>query len=191
MAADNTPPARLVAGAADNTLPSALARAYQTNPVLNAERARQRGTDENVPIALSGYRPQLNVNLAPSLIAVRAIMYETGMLQTATLRGYTAQATINQILFNGFKTGNKVRQAEASVRSGREALRGVGQSVLLDAVTAYGNVLANPSMFASDSNGHVAQFVGNRAIRSRKFTQTLQALSTRLKRTPLDPDGSP
>ena len=47
------------------------------------------------------------------------------------------------------------------------------------------------SMFASDSNGHVAQFVGNRAIRSRKFTQTLQALSTRLKRTPLDPDGSP
>ncbi len=146
MAADNTPPARLVAGAADNTLPSALARAYQTNPVLNAERARQRGTDENVPIALSGYRPQLNVNLAPSLIAVRAIMYETGMLQTATLRGYTAQATINQILFNGFKTGNKVRQAEASVRSGREALRGVEQSVLLDAVTAYGNVLANQAL---------------------------------------------
>ena len=47
------------APAAAETLEMALARAYQSNPVLNAERARQRGTDENVSIALSGYRPQL------------------------------------------------------------------------------------------------------------------------------------
>ena len=34
-------------------LPEALAKAYQTNPQLNAERARQRATDENIPQALS------------------------------------------------------------------------------------------------------------------------------------------
>ena len=51
--------------AADDTLLGALARAYQTNPVLNAERARQRGTDENVPIALSGYRPRVDFGLTP------------------------------------------------------------------------------------------------------------------------------
>ena len=72
-------------------------------------------------------------------------MFE-GDTQSATLRGYTAQLQINQTLFNGFKTGNQVRQAEASVRSGRETLRGVEQSVLLDAVTAYGNVLANQAL---------------------------------------------
>src|SRR3979490_1265444 len=38
-------------------LPEALAKAYQSNPQLNAERARQCGTDENVPHALAGYPP--------------------------------------------------------------------------------------------------------------------------------------
>ena len=41
------------------TVPEALAKAYQSNPQLNAERARQRATDENVPQALAGYRPQI------------------------------------------------------------------------------------------------------------------------------------
>lgn len=42
------------------TVSEALVRAYQAyqaHPALNAERARQRATDENVPRALSGYRP--------------------------------------------------------------------------------------------------------------------------------------
>jgi outer membrane protein len=39
-----------------------------------------------------------------------------------------------------------VRVAELQVQSGREALRNVGQGVLLDAVTAYTNVLANQSL---------------------------------------------
>src|SRR3979409_113121 len=44
-------------------LPEALAKAYQTNPQLNAERARQRATDENVPQALAGYRQQVGGGL--------------------------------------------------------------------------------------------------------------------------------
>jgi outer membrane protein len=53
---------------------------------------------------------------------------------------------VTQTLFNGFKTANSVRQSEAQVQSGREALRNVGQGVLLDAVTAYANVLANQGL---------------------------------------------
>ena len=49
---------------AAETLPEALVKAYQTNPQLNAERARQRGTDENVPQALAGYRPQIVASLS-------------------------------------------------------------------------------------------------------------------------------
>src|SRR3954468_16677275 len=41
------------------TLPAALVQAYQNDPQLNAERARQRATDENVPQALSGFRPTI------------------------------------------------------------------------------------------------------------------------------------
>jgi outer membrane protein len=41
------------------TLAGALASAYQYNPELNAARAGVRVTDENVPQALSGYRPTI------------------------------------------------------------------------------------------------------------------------------------
>jgi outer membrane protein len=34
-----------------------MASAYLGNPVLQGERARQRATDEQVPQALSGWRP--------------------------------------------------------------------------------------------------------------------------------------
>ncbi|WP_313899011.1 TolC family outer membrane protein [Methylobacterium sp. J-072] len=43
------------------TLESALAKAYQGNPSLNAGRAGVRAIDENVAIAQAGYRPQVNV----------------------------------------------------------------------------------------------------------------------------------
>ena len=135
------PPDRIAA----QTLDGALVRAYQYNPVLNAERARQRGTDENVSIALAGYRPQIAAQFSPSLIAVRDLFIDN-TTASATLRGYTAQLTINQVIFNGFRTGNQVRQAESTVRSGREALRGVEQAVFLDAVAAFENVVANQAL---------------------------------------------
>jgi outer membrane protein len=126
-------------------LPEALARAYQSNPQLNAERARQRATDENVPQALAGYRPQIVASLSGGLQAVRDLL-PNNTIQTATLKPWTIGVTVTQTLFNGFKTANSVRVAELQVQSGREALRNVGQGVLLDAVTAYTNVLANQSL---------------------------------------------
>jgi outer membrane protein len=128
------------------SLSDALVKSYQTNPQLNAERARQRGTDENVPQALSGYRPQIVASLGAGLQAVRNLLPDN-TIQTATLRPWTIGVTVTQTLFNGFKTANSVRVAEFQVLSGREALRNVGQGVLLDAVTAYMNVLANKALF--------------------------------------------
>ena len=127
------------------TLPQALVRTYQNNPQLNAERARLRGTDEGVPQALAGYRPQIIASLSGGLQAVRVLMPDN-TIQTATLKPWTIGLTVTQTIFNGFKTANSVRQSEAQVLSGREALRNTGQSVLLDAVTAYTNVLANQSL---------------------------------------------
>src|SRR5215218_10239735 len=44
-----------------DTIDGALVRAYQNNPQLNAQRAQVRSTDENVPQALSGYRPKVSL----------------------------------------------------------------------------------------------------------------------------------
>jgi outer membrane protein len=130
---------------AAETLQEALVKAYQSNPQLNAERARQRGTDENVPQALAGYRPQIVASLSAGLQAVRNLLPDN-TIQGATLHPWTIGVTVNQILYNGNKTANSVRVAEFQVKSGREALRNVGQGVLLDAVTAYMNVLANQAL---------------------------------------------
>jgi outer membrane protein len=135
----------LPAAAYAEALPEALVKAYQTNPQLNAERARQRATDENVPQALAGYRPQIVASLSAGLQAVRNLLPDN-TIQTATLKPWTIGVTVSQTLFNGFRTANSVRVAELQVQSGREALRNVGQGVLLDAVTAYTNVLANQSL---------------------------------------------
>ncbi|OKO80600.1 TolC family outer membrane protein [Bradyrhizobium sp. AS23.2] len=126
-------------------LPEALVKAYQTNPQLNAERARQRATDEIVPQALAGYRPQIVASLSAGLQTVRNLLPDN-TIQTASLKPWVIGVTVTQTLFNGFRTANSVRVAELQVQSGREALRNVGQGVLLDAVTAYTNVLANQSL---------------------------------------------
>ena len=48
--------------ASAETIEAALARAYEDNPQLNAQRAIVRQTDEGVPQALSGYRPTITAN---------------------------------------------------------------------------------------------------------------------------------
>ena len=125
-------------------LPEALTKAYQTNPALNAERARQRATDENVPQALSGIGRRSRYALRRlSGGAQSAARQHDPIGEPETL---DLGVTVTQTLFNGFKTANSVRVAELQVQSGREALRNVGQGVLLDAVTVYTNVLANQSL---------------------------------------------
>jgi outer membrane protein len=127
-------------------LENALVKTYQTNPQLNSERARQRGTDENVPQALSGYRPQLVASLSAGLQAVRNVLPDN-TIQSTNLKPWTIGLTVTQVLFNGYKTANNVRVAEFQVKSGREALRNIEQGVFLDAVTAYMNVMANYALY--------------------------------------------
>src|SRR5438132_2365905 len=112
-------------------LPEALAKAYQSNAQLNAERARQRATDENVPQALAGYRPQVAATLTGGLLAVRNLLPDN-TVQSATLRAWSAGLTVSKTLLDGFKTANSVRHAESQVLAGREALRNMEQSVFLD-----------------------------------------------------------
>ncbi len=127
------------------TLPSALVHAYQNNPQLNSERARLRATDETVPQALAGYRPQVTATLSAGLLAVRNLIPDN-TVQSATLRSWTMGVTVSQTIFNGFKTANTVRQAESVVRAGREALRNIEQNIFLDVVSAYTNVYAAQSL---------------------------------------------
>jgi outer membrane protein len=130
--------AGLPAGA--DTLDQALVQSYQNNPQLNAQRAAARATDENVAIALGGYRPRLTATGSLSEVYLENVARGAG--RTAGENAVTSVgATGTQTLLNGFQTGNRTRQAESQVFAARETLRNTEQTVLLSAVTAYMNLL--------------------------------------------------
>ncbi|MGI9373514.1 MAG: TolC family outer membrane protein [Hyphomicrobiales bacterium] len=142
-----------VATSSEN-LRSALAKAYLKNPELAAERARQRATDEAVPQALSGWRPTVvaNGDYGGDFSKSRTRVYDpvTGQRDTVTVTddrdtgGFTI--ALNQPIFDGFKTVYSTKAAEATVDAGRQSLLGTEQAVLLDAVTAYVDVIRDRSI---------------------------------------------
>ena len=133
--------------AAGETIENALARAYESNPQLNAQRAIVRQADEGVAQALSGYRPTLSATatLGEQFTNEKGIIppIPPGLPSGAAfnIKGYTTPRSIGvngqQTLFNGQQTANKVRSAESQVFQARETLRVMEQSVLLAAATVY------------------------------------------------------
>src|SRR6202035_1698904 len=99
-------------------------------------------TDENVPQALSGYRPRVSVTASAGTqyTDVESTAGGTSSVLVKTdIHGVSAPrsvgATISQTLFNGLQTANKTRAAESQVSGAREALRVLEQTVLLSAAT--------------------------------------------------------
>jgi outer membrane protein len=127
-----------------DTIEAALVRAYQNNPQLNAQRAQVRSTDENVPQALSGYRPKVAVTASAGYQYTDTNVTSGGSPTTIVRSEYhgtdpprSAGMTITQTLYNGNQTANKTRAAESQVSGAREALRVLEESVLLSAATIY------------------------------------------------------
>jgi outer membrane protein len=145
-----------VSPAGADTLEWALVQAYQNNPSLNAQRAALRATDENVPQALSGYRPKLSVTANGGYNYASTLSHTVNQANFPNTVSYTnfaepfvsrgAGATATQTLFNGFQTANRTRQAESQVMGARETLRVTEQQVLLDASTAYMNLLRDQAI---------------------------------------------
>ncbi|MEZ5855935.1 MAG: TolC family protein [Hyphomicrobiaceae bacterium] len=126
-------------GVQAESLKDAAASAYKYNPRLAAERARQRATDEEVARANSGYRPTLSASGDIGFQRSETKPPAAGSDGAVNPKGYSV--TARQPLFSGFRTINGVRVAEAVVRAGRETLRAVEQSVLLEAITSYMDVV--------------------------------------------------
>jgi outer membrane protein len=127
--------------AAAETLPGVLAKAYQNNPQLNAQRAYVRQTGEQVNIALSGYQPKVSVTASggPQYSDTKYQGIDTR--KRDRLNGGSVGVTATQPLFDGFRTPNQVSAAEGNVAAAREVLRVMTQQVLVDATTAYMDVM--------------------------------------------------
>jgi len=136
-----------------DTIEAALVRAYQNNPQLNAQRAQVRSTDENVPQALSGYRPKVAVTASAGYQYTDTLSTSGGsptqLVRTETHGANPPRsigATVTQTLFNGQQTANRTRVAESQVSGAREGLRVLEESVLLSAATIYMDYLRDAAI---------------------------------------------
>src|SRR5881227_1485220 len=136
-----------------DTIEAALVRAYQNNPQLNAQRAKVRSIDENVPQALSGYRPRVAVTASAGYqytdTNTTAGGSPTNIVRTeihGTNAPRSAGLTVTQNVYNGQQTANRTRAAESQVSGSREALRVLEQTVLLSAATIYMDYLRDSAI---------------------------------------------
>jgi outer membrane protein len=128
------------------TLTEALAEAYATNPDLVAERASVRAVDEQVPQALSNWRPQVFVNGSYGYQNVdRDAPTPIGDSDRTTHPAAVGLA-INQNVFRGFRTVAETERARNRVAAARSNLLGAEQSILLEGVVAFVDVLRDDAV---------------------------------------------
>ncbi len=120
-------------GAAADSLPEALASAYETNPQLAVQRAIVRQSDEGVPQALANGRP--------TITATGTATQSGNDFDRDGGRFYSGAINLNQSLYRGGRTRTATSAAENRILAARARLRSVEDTVLLGVVTAYADVL--------------------------------------------------
>ena len=141
--------------AAADTLKWALTQAYQNNPQLNAQRAAVRATDETVPQALSGYRPRvsLTASVGEQYLDTQT---KTHRRNRATTYSQHRPATTRRPELWRHDHADRCSTAFAPpaargrpsnwCRAARETLRLTEQTVLLNAATAYMNLIRDAAI---------------------------------------------
>ncbi len=133
------------------TLEEAFASAYLNNPTLLAQRAKLRAVDEQVPQALSNWRPEMEIESDAGISAV-ASNRATGTDRHQRREPRSLSLTLNQPLYRGGRTLAATSEAENAVKAERARLRDVEQTVLLDVVTAYMDVFRDQAVLELNIN---------------------------------------
>ncbi len=146
------------------TLDQALAEAYENNATLLEQRAELRATDEDVPTAISGWRPTIQITgslghssdtvteLTPSTDPFTGEETESKVRLPETGNPETAQVTVTQPIYSGGKVIDQTREAENDVYAARAQLLAAEQTVFLNVVDAYVTVITDQHVLDLDKN---------------------------------------
>lgn len=125
---------------------TALAEAYRSNPDLLAARAELRSVDETYAQAMSGYRPRVNGEVS----------YISSHFDGDTLDSHSDPKALaielRQPLYRGGSTQANVKVSDNRIKAQRALLRVTEQQVLLDAVTAYMDVVRDAELVRLNIN---------------------------------------
>ncbi len=133
------------------TLADALAGAYNNSGLLEQNRALLRAADEDVGVALSALRPIIGWSADVTYSDSDARSSLTGLRSTQdTSASLGLSADI--LLYDGGRSRMGVDIAKESVLATRQALIGVEQNILLQAVQAFMDVRSNTEIVALRRN---------------------------------------
>ena len=144
------------------TLREALAKAYLTNPSLEASRAEQRATDEEVPIQRASGLP--NVSVVGNHIEFIKVSPNSF---TAPERRLQVGPDLTVPLYSGGATRNAIKAAKRRVAAGQAGLRGTESSIFAQVVAAYMDVMRTESLVALSENQVEVLTINLEATRDR------------------------
>ena len=128
------------------TLNDVLAFTYENNPTIMAERTNLKATDEGVAKAKSGYRPTImaegSIGRSHNKLEYDNILGDATYNQTPT----NLSVSVVQPIFSGLSTYQTVRMAKSQVMAGRSNLLDTEQTVFLDAIGAYMDVIRDQAV---------------------------------------------
>ena len=133
--------------AAAETLNEALAAAYSSNPTLLAQRARLRATDESLPEARSGWLPTVTADGDAGAATV-----DSSVSGQQDLNPLSYGLSLRQPLYSGGRTVAGTSRARNLIMAERALLRSVEQTVLLEAATAYIDVVRDTVVLELNTN---------------------------------------
>ncbi|TGE01244.1 TolC family outer membrane protein [Methylobacterium nonmethylotrophicum] len=135
------------------TLYEAFRLAHAGNPTIGAARAAVRVGVQDVAASATGFLPDISLNSdyayrdrkgsAPGYPRTELVSHP---------RGFGIGLTQN--LWNGFKTSNSVARDDAALLSQKDRLVETEQSILLDAATAYLDVLRDTAILTIRRTNH-------------------------------------
>ena len=123
----------------------ALAKTYEANPTIMAERAQLRSLDEDVAIARAAGRPQVDATAGLNQDVITRNLGRNG-------RDLSAGADVSLPLFAGGRIRNSVRAADTRVEAGRADLRATEGDIFTEAVAAYMDVIRDRSIVELNEN---------------------------------------
>jgi outer membrane protein len=164
------------APATAETLESALAKAYQGNPVLNASRAGVRAIDENVAIAQSGYRPQVNINASIGVEYVQTQSSSTLSAASSAANAATSGGTASSL--GGTANTSSALGTSTGLGSGLSTSTGVGSlGTSSSGLTSGAPTGAGGGSGSAASNLATAQTITSRRTVASTFLPTSAGLS--------------
>lgn len=137
----------LTSSAFAGTFEEAIKGAYETNPKIQAQRKVLEQTNERLSQARSAFLPDISANYANGR---QRNAYNTKNWSTSDLE--TKELNVSQSIFNGGTNIYNYRSSEKRVLSDRAGLDSVEQSVLMDGIKAYMDVVQNQAVLELSQN---------------------------------------